>query len=386
MQREWPIADQISRSRMRLLYLFCTVPFALFITATFAAHDTPLNPDDPAYLRRQYAWFRAQDPARQEQLRKLHAGFQQLPPDEQARLTRVMQNYNAWLARLPAADRQRVLSAPTAAERIEVVRKLREQEWVNAQPKPYRDEYAALPEPARREKVREWRAAAAERREEWAVAQKLWAENPIGKTPAVFVNDRPAIEAFAGRLRENLSDAERWVLDEARTAFEEHGAWFGYGFQIVRLADQHPIFPWDRVGPREWPELPDEWKQAFPRADLPKDIRRAEGRWPEFAAELAAHARRKNLDLPPLGAATRRQMPSEVVEYLTKVLEPQWRRAGEGGRADRKLLAEAEGKWPEYPRLIVDLARKYRQPVPGWTLPGQPQFWERLRAGRPRGR
>jgi hypothetical protein len=79
-------------------------------------------------------------------------------------------------------------------------------------------------------------------------------------------------------------------------------------------------------------------------------------------------------------------MPTDVVEFLDKVLEPQLRRAGEGGKADRKALADAEGKWPEYPRLIVELARKYKQPVPGWTLPGQPQFWDRLRAGKGKGR
>lgn len=361
--------------------------FGILISAlAVLAADAPLNPDDPAYLRRQYAWFQAQDPARQQQLRKLHAEFQQLPPEDQARLVRVMQAYNAWLAKLPEADRRHVLAAPTPAERLEEVRKLREREWVDGQPKPYRDEYAALPDPARREKVQEWRAEEADRREEWALAQKQWAENPVGKTPAVIANERPAVEAFVAHLRENLTEPERKSLDEARAALDEFGAWFGYGFLIVRLAEQHPIFPWAQVGPREWSELPGEWKRAFPRQDLPKELRKVKGRWPEFAAELTAHARRNNLILPPLGEATRQRMPGEVIEVLDKGLDRQLRLAGEAGKADRKLLAEAEGKWPEYPRLIVDLARKYRQPIHGWTLPGQPQFWERLRTGKAKGR
>src|SRR5687768_15374497 len=83
--------------------LFCLLTFAICISA---AGDTPLNPDDPAYLRRQHAWFRTQPPHRQEQLRKLHGEFLDLDERDQSRLTRVMQAYNAWLAKLPPADRE----------------------------------------------------------------------------------------------------------------------------------------------------------------------------------------------------------------------------------------------------------------------------------------
>ena len=351
------------------------------------AANAPVNPDDPAYLRRQYAWFQAQDQARQQQLRKLHAEFQQLPPDDQARLTRTLQHITPGWPGYPNRTASASCPAPSTAERVEVVRRLREQEWVDAQPKPYRDEYAGMPEAARLEKVQEWRAEEADRREEWALAQKQWADHPLGKTPAAFVNDRPAMEAFVAHLRENLSDTERKSLDEARTALDEYGAWFGYGFLMVRLAEHHPTFPWTKVGPREWRELPEEWKRQFPRPmDMPKEVRRAQGRWPEFAAELTIHARRSNLNLSPLGEGKRQQVPAEVAEFLDKVLEPQLRRAGEGGKADRRALTDAEGKWPEYPRLIIELARKYKQTVPGWTLPGQPQFWERFRAGKGKGR
>src|SRR5437762_1217403 len=144
------------RERRRVLLPFCILHSA-FCILTAAAADGPLNPDDPAYLRRQSAWFRAQDPARQQQLRRLHAEFTSLLPDEQARLTKVMQAYNAWLAKLPADDRQRVLAAPTAADRLEEVKRLRERDWIDTLPKAYREEYDKLDEVARRQKVQEWR-------------------------------------------------------------------------------------------------------------------------------------------------------------------------------------------------------------------------------------
>jgi hypothetical protein len=374
---------------------FCLLASAICILAA----DGPVNPDDPAYLRRQYAWFQAQDPARQQQLRKLHNDFQQFPPEDQARLTKVMQAYNAWLAKLPEADRQRVLAAPSAAERLEEVKRLREREWVEALPKPYRDEYATLDADARRQKVQEWRAEEAERHDEWAVAQKHWADDPPGKVPAVFQNDRPAIETFVARLRENLTDAERKTLDDARAAMEDYGNYFAYGFEIARLADLHPLLPWSRVGPKEWKDLPEEVrtylatndrhfrakKLGFPAGEELRDVRRAQGRWPDFGVELAAYCKKNNLNLPaPLGDCRKDQMPPDVVAFLDK-LEAQLKRSGDG-KADLKALEEAQGKWPEYPRLLVETARKHKQAVPGWTLPGPPQFWDRLRAVKGKGK
>src|SRR6187401_1970286 len=88
------------RASVRMVLTFCVLASAICLLAA----NAPVNPDDPAYLRRQYAWFQAQDLARQQQLRKLHAEFQQLQPDEQSRFTRTLQTYNAWLARLPEPE------------------------------------------------------------------------------------------------------------------------------------------------------------------------------------------------------------------------------------------------------------------------------------------
>lgn len=374
------IGPRVSRWA-RAALSFCLLSTVL---GPLVAADGPLNLDDPAYLRRQHAWFQAQPPARQQQLRRLHADFQQLPADDQARFTRVLQNYNAWLAKLSEEDRQRVLTAPTAADRLEEVRKIREREWVESQPKPYRDEYARLDGDARRQKVQEWRADEAERREEWALAQKHWADNPLGRIPAAFAADRAATEAFVDRLRPNLTEPERRALDDARAMLDEHGLWFGYGLLVARLAEQHPIFPWARVGPKDWKELPPEAQGLVPKpADLPREVKKAQGRWPDFAVELTGYARKTNLPLPALGECKRDQMPPDVAQLLEK-LEKELKKT-EAGRADLKALDDAQGKWPEYPRTILDLARKYRLPVPNWTLPtppGQPQFWDRLRAGK----
>ena len=382
----------VRASRTRRILLFTLYSSLFTVLAASAAHDAPINPDDPAYIRRQYVWFQAQDAGRQQQLRRLHAEFMDLGPEDQARLTRVMQTYNAWLAHVPAGDKERILSAPSAAERLEVIRDLREHEWVESLPRPYRDEYAKLEGDDRRQRVQEWRTEEAERREDWVLAQRHWIEYPQGKIPQMFLNEgRAQIETFVNRLRENLSDAERRDLDDAQKGAEDFGNYFWYAREIVRLADLHPILP-GRVGPKDFSSLPDQVKaflrerdpQFRRKGDDPKELRRSAGRWPEYAIELTRHCQKNSLKLlVALGDCRKDDMPTEVKQFLDRVLEPQLRKS-EAGRAELEALNKAQGSWPEYPRMIMDLAKKYKMPVPGWTLPGPQQAWDRLRAGKPR--
>jgi len=375
--------------RVVLFGLYCSL---FTVLAASAAHDVPINPDDPAYIRRQYVWFQAQEPARQQQLRQLHREFIDLGPEDQARLTKVMQSYNAWLAHRPAADKQRILSAPTAAARLEVIHELREHEWVESLPRPYREEYAKLEGDARRQRVQEWRTEEAERREDWVLAQRHWIEYPQGKVPQMFLGEaRGQIDTFVSHLRENLSEAERKDLDDAQKGAEEFGNYFWYAREIVRLADLHPILP-GRVGPKDFNSLPDQVKvylrerdpQFRKKADDVRELRKFNGRWPEYAIELTRHCQKNNLKLPlPLGDCKKDDMPDKVREFLDRMLEPQLKKS-EAGRAELEALNKAQGSWPEYPRTIIDLAKKYKTPVPGWTLPGPPQAWDRLRAGKPR--
>jgi hypothetical protein len=380
--------------RVRSVLSFCILTSAFGTLAATAAHDSPLNPDDPAYLRRQYAWFQTLDPARQQQLRKLHADFLALDEKDQARLTRVMQSYNAWLARLPDADRQRVLAAPTAADRLDVVRQLREREWVEALPRPYREEYDRLDEDARRQKVQEWRAEEAERREEWAVAARHWTEFQPGKVPAMFTGDaRIQFDTFVDHLRENLSEAERREVDEANAAAIEFGNYLWYAVTVARLANLHPILP-GKVGPKSFDALPKSVKDYLFEHDAQhfrpakgvvpardpevRQVRQAEGRWPDFARELTRYCQKKGLKLPqPLGDCRRDDMPIDVREFLAKKLEPELRKS-ERGRAELEALNRAQGSWPDYPQQMIDIARNNKLQVPGWTLP------DKLRAARNR--
>ena len=51
-------------------------------------------------------------------------------------------------------------------------------------------------------------------------------------------------------------------------------------------------------------------------------------------------------------------------------------------------MKKLEGKWPEYPKLIIALARdpKIDLPIPGVTLPGQPSLWVQYYQLQPAGK
>jgi hypothetical protein len=67
--------------------------------------------------------------------------------------------------------------------------------------------------------------------------------------------------------------------------------------------------------------------------------------------------------MPPLGASRPGEFPREVGVFLRTKLEPKL-------TADEKQhLHAAEGKWPEYPKRLLQLAEKYKLGVPGMSLP-----------------
>jgi hypothetical protein len=49
---------------------------------------------------------------------------------------------------------------------------------------------------------------------------------------------------------------------------------------------------------------------------------------------------------------------------------------------DKLRLIRAEGKWPEYPTAIQEIAKKHNLDVPWHTLPGPRERWDRYRLTR----
>jgi hypothetical protein len=347
------------------------------------AGDPTSDPDRVAYLRKQFALFQSLPPARQQQIRELDQQLHTLDEAKQQRLRRVLEEYTDWLSRLSDEDRKRVTSAPGAVERLVAIKELREREWLESLPQAYRELHkAAKTYGEKADLVMRWRQEEQDREEEWQIAQK--SEIKSEKFSGTFQNPEfhAQIEEFMRNLEPGLMDQERKRLRAAQKAGDE-GNWIHFGRVLVRLSDDHPLLPAATPGPKTYEALPSADKEKLPRQwakELPRSLETYSGRWPDFAVAVAKHAREKKITLPePLGTCRKDQMPAEVQRFIDDTLARTLGKT-EAGKRELEHLKQAEGQWPDYPATLMRLAKQEKLPVPGWTLPGKPDWWNVFRA------
>jgi hypothetical protein len=323
-------------------------------------------------LRRDLKAFLALPPQRQEQLRRLDRELHEQDSATQKHLLQVLDRYASWLERLPESQRRQIESTTDRAERLKLIRQLREQEWLERLPYKVREELLALPEEKRPEAIARVREEERQRQLAWQRTLRLRAAaaSRPGK-PAALADFPPEVIAFVEDvLKPMLSPAELKRLDDA------DGQWPLLPLTILELSDKHPVLP-PPVGMATVTAMKD-----LPPRDKPllknHDLKAKQGRWPDFALAVHEIARKEGVTLSrPLGACRPTEFKDEVQVFLRDVL-PQ-----AVTPAELKRLRELEGKWPEYPRYLHELARKHGLSIPGLTLPGPKEIWENARSALP---
>ncbi len=367
--------------------------------AEYAAPPRAGTDGDAAPTERLSELFRGYPVARRQQLRKLDGDLHDLPAAEQDRLRPVLENYALWLDRLPDAERRELLATPTPAARLEAVTQLYQRQWRDDLPQPQRAKLAATVSATEKaELVGAWKAAEKARRDEWHVARRQW--------PTLFGRDRQAPwpfsePGFAKQVDDyvkavfkvdlalplpkidgkselpggaRLNRAEFVYLKSAHDSATKEGNWFVYGVAVHRLSQQHPYLP------EPLPGRPVVTTVATLPADLPPRFKlppksfdtATRGKWPDFALEVARKCVAERLPVPEsLGPCRPADFAEPVRDFVTKVLVPRLT------EAERDGLKKLEGKWPEYPQLVLSLAKlpKYDFAVPTVTLPGAPSLW-----------
>lgn len=332
------------------------------------------------------AAFAALPAERQAQHRQLDQELHRQPEVERDRLFRALEGYAAWLRRLPEADRRAVLEAPTAAHRLHLVRRLQEREW-----------RAGLPERVRVQPAwaEQWRQNGAEQR--WALGLGRPAQNATGATPWPFDDPKlteQVIEYARTAYRPNDPEHSRLTPDEAawlRTALEEGkkgGTWVWYGKAVYELSRRYEMLPVPPSGKTvtTWDDLqPAQVREAIRRVIEPRlqgtvkaNIDARAGKWPDFALALDAEFMKPTSpfgpqfprQLPVLGPCRPADFADKTREFITQKL------LREATPAEIAELKRVEGKWPEYPRKLIQIARSRNLSVPGAMLPGPPNLWE----------
>jgi hypothetical protein len=328
--------------------------------------------------------FRSYSAARRQQLRTLHQNLTALPREEQDRLIRVLEAYAGWLARLPEKLRKEVLDAPTADARLAAVRQVRNRQWEEALPGPQRDKLNLTTKADERIRlVKEWRDQERDRQLEWRLAARQWAAISEKKKPWPFSDETLAkdVEAFVTSAFKpdaavsRLTAGELAKLRSLQAATGQNAAWIPYGAYVLQLADRYPQYlPEPPTGPpvTEVEQLSPKVLAELRKAALPKQkYRLVLGKWPEFALAIARDQKdlRPVLGDKPLGPCAPGDFTPQLNEFLAIDLVPKLR------PDEARRLKTQEGKWPEYPKLMIELAKAKDLSVPGVTLPGKPSLW-----------
>jgi len=331
---------------------------------------------DPAFLARMRAHalaFLELPTPRQEQLVKLDRELHALPARAETRLLEVGRRYAAWLDRLPEADRQKIKDAPESKVRLERIRELREQEWIRRLPLKQREtlEKAAPAERARlsEEYLREQR----QRRREWQMAFQHW-DDLIKRQhlPSTLADFPPEVQTYVDEY------LRHWLSPEEQTRLKRvQGNWPAFPYALVALADKHPMALPGAIGPTQFKDLPaDVQTRLSARLKNPGTaaLKKAEGKWPDYAIVVTNLAHNRKVRLPyELWPSRREDLSAGMVTFLDRKLLPALK------DLEKVRLKDAEGKWPQYPRAIQELARQHKLQVPWQTLPGPREKWDNYR-------
>jgi hypothetical protein len=316
--------------------------------------------------------FRALPRDRQREIVKLDADLHAKPAPERDRLFRALEVYAAWLARLGEGDRRGVLTAATPTLRLGVVRDVRARQWRDALPAAVR---------AKPESIQQWREEESARRERLAFVRRHAEAFATNRSPWPFDTEtgRKEVAEFA-RVAFKIEEGRKSrlapdELNEFRRTHElgtKDGAWAWHGLLVYELAREHPYLP-EPADPKlmytEFKDLPEPAKLFKKAVAAEVRLRAAVGKWPEYPLE-ALQLVAKGATVPALGPAKPSEFRQPARGFVEATLLPAL-------TADEKReLSRLEGKWPEYPQRLVQLAHKHDLSIPGVMLPGSPKKWD----------
>lgn len=296
------------------------------------------DPEHAARLARDLRAFYALAPEKQQRLRELDRYLHEGDEAARARRWAVVARYEAWLEALPEEQRRRVEEAGDAASRLAAVRAIREGQWLAALPKKVREELARLAPAARAGRVAALREEERWQRRQW---QGLGPEGSVLRPAYRDQFPEPVRQFIERELLPRLADAERRELALAE------GKWPELPNLIYRLSEKYPVLPPGPGGPimsrAQLPEVMRKGGKFKEKGKAAKELR--VGRWPDYALAVTELYKKQNRGQspPPLGASRPGEMPAAVQVYVQAELMP---RAGAAGREELRRLEGKWPEYP----------------------------------------
>jgi hypothetical protein len=327
------------------------------------------DPEHYQRLRRDLKAFYGLPRSRQTQMRALDQQLHATDSQTQARLWGTLERYNTWLAGLTESQRQQIATAPTTEARLDVIRQLRVRQWLPTLPLAIQEEVKRLPVAEQTQRIALYRAEFRQQAQQW---EHDWytSRNALPR-PTQLDELPPEVRAHVEKnLLPRLTEFEKVRLTRAQGKYPE---WLRV---VQNLAEVHPVLPPLPKGEiSTWQKLPQEAKHGLTsdKSKRPKGINKYANKWPEFALEITRQRRERKLPVVPLGASKPSEFPPIIQTFINQELLPML------SPERRAELHRLEGKWPEYPKQLLKLARDRSLIVPGMSLPGPIEMWEAAR-------
>jgi hypothetical protein len=357
----------------------------LAVVATRAGAELP----DPALEKNREVVLKVRaHPEQYTRLLQDLKAFLNLPPDKQDKLRRLdfelhdagqstarlnpsLERYAEWFEKLPEELQKTIDDATSPAERLRIVKGIREQEWVDRLPKAKRDLVMSASEERRPALIKQLRQEEKKRRQEWQISMRHWDELLRGPPPTRPAELHEVLRTFVENvLVRRLSVADANYLKDCQ------GKWPDYLRALVELADRYVPFP-GREGAKKFDQLSPAVQRYLSQHLKPAqlfNLRMAEGKWPEYPLQVLNLTRRIKLNLPEeLGPSKPQEFDEPVQRFIRNQLMRQLT------PEERSFLRNAESHWPRYPRALAAVANQHGMQVPG-MLPGPKEYWDKYRA------
>lgn len=321
----------------------------------------------------------------QERLIAFYDEMVALDPYERQRLWRGAEAFSIWLHALNEKDRTEFLAMTETADKLSFIRKRREEEWLSRLPREDQDRIRAL-EANKDERallISRLKVEESERRSR--SMENLLKPPPVPSGVAKGPGALPPLSGRPTKFEEMPPDIQKWIqaklmprLTPSELAMlkrEDIQQWPNYPRTIYRYARDHFLLPNRPLDPiLSYDQLPPFLKERFSKEKLDQVFRKKgltpkTEQWPDFALSLATVLKEQKAPTAFLGPSQLNQLPKNWRFLVEKQLLPKLDLEG------KDFLRRAEGKWPDYPRNLIDMMVIRGVPLPEGGLPGPMAIW-----------
>jgi len=272
---------------------------------------------------------------------------------EAGRLLEVFQKFGEWYEALDETEKDSLAKASHPDGRIAEIKKILTSQWISRLPQGDSVALLKLDEPMRAIQI-----AKMKKEEQIRVAQSFDKKKKGG----LYLEET---QKFITQIKQQLSS------EQLEKVGKVEGKKAAFVKMILDFADDNPPLPLNKMGikflsPKDLPPEVSAQLKSLKQLGVYKqvEITKIEKRWPAFARGVTEIIRKSDPSFNyEFGACKFNDLPEDirtVVENeLIQMLQDD----------EKAKLQLVEGKWPDYPLMLRDLARIHLVTIPGISIP-----------------